>query len=318
MLSTRPPALSRGPVRCCLRRPSPTSSSRTRLRSAKSPAGALEPGAIAFDIALFSAFALHHSIFARIPVRALVRRIVPEQLERSVYVWVASLMLIGVCYAWRTVPGVLWQVSRPWSWAILAVQLVGIWLTLRSAAVIDGLDLAGVRQASTPPPSRDEVHARFGETSPVEFKTEGPVRMGATPDLSRVDPGRVQRGDDDDDQVCVCRNQQRVSVDRNSVRGTNNTRPVGGQLRRLQSASPLEADPGALLIGGSARILSLVLAAPAPRDLPAWAGFRRGVCLRGGPGAIRHSPLWVIPPAAPGTRCSGERESRTVCRSSCT
>ena len=137
-------------------------------------AGPITPGAIAFDIALFSAFALHHSIFARIPVRALVRRIVPEQLERSAYVWVASLMLIGVCYGWRAVPGVLWQVPRPWSWAIVAVQLVGVWLTLRSAAVIDGLELAGVRQVTTPPPSRDEVHARFGETSPVEFKTEGP------------------------------------------------------------------------------------------------------------------------------------------------
>ena len=139
-------------------------------------AGTIAPGVIAFDIALFSVFALHHSIFARIPVRSLVRQFVPANLERSVYVWAASLMLIGVCYAWRAVPGVLWQVSRPWSWAIVAVQLVGVWLTLRSAIVIDGLDLAGVRQVSTPPPSRKEVHARFGETSPqtVEFKTDGP------------------------------------------------------------------------------------------------------------------------------------------------
>jgi methanethiol S-methyltransferase len=112
-------------------------------------AGALAPGAIAFDIALFSVFALHHSIFARIPVRSFVRQIVPAKLERSVYVWVASLMLIGVCYAWRTVPGVLWQVSRPWSWAIVAVQLLGIGWTLRSAAAIDVFELAGIRPSST-------------------------------------------------------------------------------------------------------------------------------------------------------------------------
>jgi methanethiol S-methyltransferase len=131
--------------------------------------GTIAPGAIAFDIALFSLFALHHSIFARIPVRSFVRQIVTEKLERSVYVWVASLMLIGVCYAWRAVPGVLWQVSRPWNWAIMAVQLVAIWLTLRSAAVIDGLDLAGVRQVSTP-------NAQFPtpKTEAVEFKTTGP------------------------------------------------------------------------------------------------------------------------------------------------
>jgi protein-S-isoprenylcysteine O-methyltransferase Ste14 len=134
--------------------------------------GTIAPGPIAFDITLFSAFALHHSIFARIPVRALVRRIVPEQLERSAYVWVASLMLIGVCYSWRAVPGVLWQVSRPWSWAIVAVQLVGVWLTLRSAAVIDGLELAGVRQVPYPKSQIPNPKSQSAQT--MEFKTEGP------------------------------------------------------------------------------------------------------------------------------------------------
>ena len=146
--------------------------------------GTIAPGAIAFDIALFSLFALHHSIFARIPVRSFVRQIVTEKLERSVYVWAASLMLIGVCYAWRAVPGVLWQVSRPWNWAIVAVQLVAIWLTLRSAAVIDGLDMAGVRQFIKP--KTPGLPQRLGGVAPIpnpksqdaaqtmEFKTEGP------------------------------------------------------------------------------------------------------------------------------------------------
>ena len=123
--------------------------------------------AIAIDIALFSAFALHHSIFARIPVRAAIRRIVPVQLERSVYVWVASLMLIGTCYWWQAVPGVAWHIPRPWNLGMLAVQVAGIWLTLRSAAVIDGLELAGVRQVINPK-SQNAVD----ET--MEFKTEGP------------------------------------------------------------------------------------------------------------------------------------------------
>jgi protein-S-isoprenylcysteine O-methyltransferase Ste14 len=136
--------------------------------------GPLAPVTIGFDVALFSVFALHHSIFARIPVRSFVGRIAPAALERSLYVWVASLMLIGVCYAWRAVPGLLWQVSAPWNWPLVAVQLAGVWWTLRSAAVIDAFELAGIRQVSKPPPSREEVHPRFGETSPVEFKTDGP------------------------------------------------------------------------------------------------------------------------------------------------
>jgi len=112
---------------------------------------------IAIDVALFSVFALHHSIFARLPLRALVQRTVPAKLERSVYVWVASLMLIGVCYWWRSLPGVLWQVTGPWRWPLAAMQVIGIWLTLRSAIVIDAFDLAGIRQSTA-----------------SEFKTDGP------------------------------------------------------------------------------------------------------------------------------------------------
>jgi len=131
--------------------------------------GTPAPGTIGFDVALFSVFALHHSIFARIPVRSFIRKVVPAELERSLYVWVASLMLIGVCYAWRAVPGVLWQVSPPWNWPLVAVQLAAVWWTLRSAAVIDGLELAGVRQVSNPKSQNPNPKSQT-----VEFKTDGP------------------------------------------------------------------------------------------------------------------------------------------------
>jgi protein-S-isoprenylcysteine O-methyltransferase Ste14 len=136
-------------------------------------AGTIEPQPIAIDIALFGAFALHHSIFARDRLRALVRHRVSEHLERSVYVWVASLMLIGICRAWRLVPGVLWQLQAPWSWAILVVPLAGVWLTLRSAVVIDGFELAGVRPFITPrSPAADQ--GRKLEVRRWEFRTDGP------------------------------------------------------------------------------------------------------------------------------------------------
>ena len=128
--------------------------------------GQLDAGAILVNVALFSVFALHHSVFARNRVRELVRGVVPDQLERSVYVWVASLMLIGVCYAWRMVPGLVWQVPAPWSWGFIAIQLGAVWLTLRSAAVIDGFELAGLRQVREP-------KAKSLEPAP-DFKTTGP------------------------------------------------------------------------------------------------------------------------------------------------
>ncbi|MGH9240646.1 MAG: methyltransferase family protein, partial [Vicinamibacterales bacterium] len=137
--------------------------------------GKAAPGAIVFNLVLFSAFAVHHSIFARDAVRAFVRRIVSAPLERAVYVWVASLMLIGVCYAWRPVAGVAWQIPSPWNWAMVPVQLVGVWLTLRATAVIDGLELAGVRQVLNPE-SLASAKASAGPNPKTqnEFKTDGP------------------------------------------------------------------------------------------------------------------------------------------------
>lgn len=124
--------------------------------------GRLDAGAIGINVGLFTVFALHHSVFARDRVRDAVRSVVSNQLERSVYVWVASLMLIAVCYFWQMVPGVLWQVPKPWSWALVVVQVWAAWLTVRSAAVIDAFDLAGLRQVPNALPQT------------IEFKTNGP------------------------------------------------------------------------------------------------------------------------------------------------
>ena len=105
---------------------------------------------IAIDIALFSVFALHHSLFARTPLRDWVSRVASPQLERSIYVWVASLMLILVCALWRPIPGVAWEVSGPGAWALRAATMAGLLLTLRSAVMIDVWELAGVRPARVP------------------------------------------------------------------------------------------------------------------------------------------------------------------------
>ena len=109
------------------------------------PDATLWPDA-ALNAALFLAFALHHSVFARERVRAAVSRIAAPGSERSVYVWVASLLLIAVCWWWQPLPGDLWRAKGPLAWVLTGVQIGGVWLTLRSAAAIDALDLAGVKQ----------------------------------------------------------------------------------------------------------------------------------------------------------------------------
>ena len=150
-------------------------------------AGDITTPAIAVDVALFSVFALHHSVFARERVRGWIARAVSPRLERPMYVWAASLMLIAVCALWQPIPGAAWRIEGPAAWVFPIVQLAGVWLTLRSASVIDIWDLAGVRVSGGPegPPLRDEAPktqrlARGSETNwelgvgSWEFKTEGP------------------------------------------------------------------------------------------------------------------------------------------------
>ena len=100
---------------------------------------------------LFGVFALHHSVLAREPVRARVSRLVSPPLERSTYVWVASLLFMTACLAWRPIAGTIYRIDPPWAWAIGAVQLAGGVLTFDAARRIDVRVLAGLR----PEPARD-------------------------------------------------------------------------------------------------------------------------------------------------------------------
>jgi protein-S-isoprenylcysteine O-methyltransferase Ste14 len=140
--------------------------------------GAVSPADVAVNVALFTAFALHHSLFARERVRAWVSRTLSAAVERAAYVWAASLMLIAVCAWWRPLPGLAWQLRGAWEWLPILAQLAGIALTLRSAVVIDVWDLAGVRQASTPnsqlPTPKKTSNPGELEVGNWEFRTEGP------------------------------------------------------------------------------------------------------------------------------------------------
>ena len=95
---------------------------------------------------LISGFALHHSLFARPWMKQRIARVWPEPLLRSLYVWVASLLLILVCLLWVPVGGEIYSVGSSWRWGLhTIVQLTGIWLIARSVRAIDALELAGIR-----------------------------------------------------------------------------------------------------------------------------------------------------------------------------
>ena len=110
------------------------------------PAGSIRAiTPVVIDCVLFTVFALHHSVFARPAVKSRLAGLVSVPFERSIYTWIASVLFIVVCAAWRDVPGELYQLSGPTALAGYAVQVLAILFTARSSARLDVLDLAGVR-----------------------------------------------------------------------------------------------------------------------------------------------------------------------------
>lgn len=114
------------------------------------------------NVALFTIFALHHSIMARTGAKAWITRMVPAHLERSIYVWIASVMFLAVCLWWRPLPGLVWQTRGP-DVMLYIVQLSGAAITIAAARIVGVLELAGITQ---PDPSK-----------PVDFRANGPFAI---------------------------------------------------------------------------------------------------------------------------------------------
>jgi protein-S-isoprenylcysteine O-methyltransferase Ste14 len=103
--------------------------------------------ALGLNLALFTAFALHHSLLARTGAKRLVARLVSPSLERPVYVWISSVLFLLCCAWWRDLPGTVYSLPAAFHPVGWLVQGTGLWLTLRAARRLDVLELAGVRQA---------------------------------------------------------------------------------------------------------------------------------------------------------------------------
>ena len=104
---------------------------------------------VLFDALIFSVFALHHSLLARPAAKGALARICPERLLRSVYVWVASALLILVCLLWRGIGGEVFHEAGPLAVVHSGAQIAGLVLIALSVRAIDALELAGIRPGAT-------------------------------------------------------------------------------------------------------------------------------------------------------------------------
>ena len=111
--------------------------------------GVSSPFAIAMliDLTLIAIFGLQHSLMARPVFKARWTRLIPQALERSVFVLSSSLALLLLFWQWRPIPGYVWDVQSGLVHVTLnALFWLGWFGVVLTTFLIDHFDLFGLRQ----------------------------------------------------------------------------------------------------------------------------------------------------------------------------
>ena len=102
---------------------------------------------VVVDVLLLALFGLQHSGMARPSVKALITRGVPEALERTVYVVMASLAVWALCLGWQPLPGRIWSANGVVGRALDTGFWLGFVLVYGATLLLDHFHLLGLRQA---------------------------------------------------------------------------------------------------------------------------------------------------------------------------
>jgi methanethiol S-methyltransferase len=99
------------------------------------------------DTGLLTLFAVQHSVMARRWFKAWWTQFIPDPIERSTYVLLASLALLLLFAQWRPLGGVIWSVDNVPAKTVLWTMAASGWgIVLFATILIDHFDLFGVRQ----------------------------------------------------------------------------------------------------------------------------------------------------------------------------
>ena len=160
----------------------------TRLGAPSADSGQPWPS-VAANAAMFTVFALHHSIMARSGAKRWLARRLPAELERSTYVWIASGLFALTCLLWQDLPGRVYAASGWLRVLGVALQLGGAVMTGWAVLLIDPLELAGIRQATAPVPERPAPPPALSVRGPYRW-VRHPIYLGwalmvcGTPDMT--------------------------------------------------------------------------------------------------------------------------------------
>ncbi|AGB21321.1 putative protein-S-isoprenylcysteine methyltransferase [Mycobacterium sp. JS623] len=121
--------------------------------------------AITIDIALLTLFAVQHSVMARPAFKRWWTRYVPQPVERSTYVLLASLVLALLLWQWRQLSAVVWDLnSQPARLVIWTLFCLGWAIVLASTFMINHFELFGLRQVFAVWRARPQAQTGFRTT----------------------------------------------------------------------------------------------------------------------------------------------------------
>ncbi|HKV95950.1 MAG TPA: isoprenylcysteine carboxylmethyltransferase family protein [Gammaproteobacteria bacterium] len=103
--------------------------------------------ALVINLVLILVFGMQHSFMARSGFKAWLKRYLPASAERSVFVLIASLVLILLFWQWRPIAVTVWRADSAWGqsfgWIVFAA---GFGLVLISTFLINHFELFGLKQ----------------------------------------------------------------------------------------------------------------------------------------------------------------------------
>jgi protein-S-isoprenylcysteine O-methyltransferase Ste14 len=104
--------------------------------------------AVVIDLLLIAMFGIQHSGMARQGFKERWKRVVPPPAERSVYVLLASILLIVLFLYWRPIEGTVWDARGGALEMLLWLGFAAGWgIVLLSTFLLNHFELFGLQQA---------------------------------------------------------------------------------------------------------------------------------------------------------------------------